>query len=274
MGNKKYIDTRGYYSRMNYVSNIFNLSLRNQALEFFESLIILVLGWWGINKTSKILLVFLNKSNIDTSIISFLSSCSKFCLRVILIAIVMSKIGFDMTSILAAIGASFIAVGISLKESLSNFVSGIVLVVTKPIHIGDTIEFDGHSGTVMKIEMLFTTLQTQEADKTVIIPNNRLVSNSILRKKSSHNILRYDIQKTLPENISNKDIIKSLQREFLINNKICEFPAPEFEIQSQSELNNKQLHITVWYKEMYSNEIADEMEKIVNKISYKLTQDS
>lgn len=259
---------------MSYVSNIFNLSLKNQALEFFEALIILVLGWWGINKISKILSIFLSKSNIDTGIVSFLGSCSKFSLRAILIAIVMSKIGFDMTSILAALGASFLAIGISLKDSLSNFISGIVLVVTKPIHIGDTIEFDNFSGTVMKIEMLFTTLQTQEADKTVIIPNSRLVSNSILRKKSSHNVLRYDIQKTLPESISNKEIIKSLQREFLANNKICEFPAPEFEIQSQPEFNNKQLHVTIWYKEMYSNEIREEMEQIINKISYKLTQDS
>lgn len=238
-----------------------------KVYNILKSVLILIIGWWIINKISKILLVFLNKSNIDTGIISFLNSCSKFSLRMILIAIIMSELGFNINSILTAIGASFIAVGISLKDSLSNFISGMVLIITKPIHVGDLIEFENFSGTVMKIEMLFTTLQTQDISKTVIIPNTKLVSNCVVRK-SQYNISKFEFEKNIPEHIINKskEIIKFLEKEILINTKICEFPKPEINI------NNQKLHITVWYQDMYASQMQSELEKITDKLSFKFIQ--
>lgn len=242
------------------------LSVKSHIIGVVEAIFLLLVGWWIINKISKISLMFFSKAGIDTGITSFLNSSLKFFLKVILLAVVMSCIGFDVTSILTAIGASFIAVGISLKDSLSNFISGIFLILTKPIHVGDFIEFEKHSGTVVKIEMLFTTLQTSEEDKTIIIPNAKLISNSIVRK-SRYNLSHLEFELLLPIGASEKEIDKFLNKEFLVNSYICQLPAPEIKIGINEE--NKTLFLGVWCQDRHLVMIKKDIQKILDKLSNK-----
>ncbi len=249
----------------NFISSII-LNIKSHILGVVEAIVLLLIGWWSINKISKISLVFFHKAGVDTGITSFLNSSLKFCLKVILLAAVMSCVGFDVTSILTAIGASFIAVGISLKDSLSNFISGMVLIVTKPIHVGDFIEFEKYSGTVVKIEMLFTTLQTEEEDKTVIIPNAKLISNSIVRK-SRYNLSRLEFKLLLNKDVQEKEIDRFLRKEFLANNYVCQLPAPEIKIEKDED--NKIFHIVVWCQDRHLIKTKENIEKVLDRISIK-----
>ena len=129
---------------------------------FLIAVIIMIVGWWLINKLSKVYLIFFQKASFDTGLISFFDSLIKFLRRVLLIVGVLDFLGFNTTSIVTAIGASFIAIGISLKDSLTNIVSGIILIINKPVHVGDYVELDGVKGTIIKIEMLFSFLKSSE----------------------------------------------------------------------------------------------------------------
>ncbi len=249
----------------NFINSVI-LNTKNHILEVAEAIVLFLIGWWSINKISKISLVFLRKAGVDSGITSFLNSSLKFCLKVILLAVLMSFIGFNITSILTAIGASFIAVGISLKDSLSNFISGMVLIVTKPIHVGDFIEFENHSGTVIRIEMLFTTLQTSEEDKTVIIPNAKLISNSIVRK-SQYNLSRVEFKLVTPIKIQEKEVDRFLNKEFLANNFICQLPAPE--IKTEEDEENKTFHIVVWCQDRHLLKVKEDTKQILDKLSNK-----
>lgn len=242
------------------------LNIKSHILGVVEALVLLLIGWWSINKISKVSLVFFHRAGVDTGITSFLNSSLKFCLKIILLAAVMSCVGFDVTSILAAIGASFIAIGISLKDSLSNFISGMVLIVTKPIHVGDFIEFEKYSGTVVKIEMLFTTLQTGEEDKTVIIPNTKLISNSIVRK-SGYNLSRLEFQVSLNKDVQEKEIDRFLSKEFLGNNCVCQLPAPEIKVEEDE--NKKIFHIIVWCQDRHIIKTKEDIREVLERLSVK-----
>ena len=266
----KYFNTDMKSSINGIWSKIFSLVSDNGLILLvimIKSLVLLVVGWWIINKISKVALVFLKKACTDYGITSFLSSLLKFSLRVMLIVIVMSSLGFDVTSILAAIGASMIAVGFSIKESLSNFISGIVLIINKPIHAGDFIEFGNFAGRVMRIEMLFTTLQTEEEGKTVVIPNAKLVSDVIVRK-GRFDISNLNLTYTFSDIIPIKNLDKYLIKEFILNDSIIQIPEPKIKLETTSE-NKTLIKISISCQEQKLLKVQNDIGKIIDKIANK-----
>ncbi len=256
---------------MDFLKNIFELwqpSLVNYITTMIQSLLILVIGWWGINKICNIFLLFFQKTASETAVASFLDSIIKFSLRMILIIMVLGHLGLNVTSLLAAIGAAVVAIGIALKENISNLVSGIILVISKPIHVGDYIEFESLKGTVIKIEMLFTTLQSKDDGKTIIIPNARLVANNIARKSD------YDISELWvcyeadAGNLKASEINKHLEKEFVLNNKILQIPKPIIETEI-SENKKITLKVKVWsqnqHKELARKDVETATVKLFSK---------
>lgn len=251
-----------------YFKSIIPVGLEAYFYNIFLALPIVLIGWWFINRISRLSAVFLRKASVDESITSFLNSLIKFFLKIILLVMALSILGVNVNSIVTALGASLVAIGISLKESLSNVVSGIVLVVNKPIHVGDFIEFDGFSGTVMKIEMLFTTLKTAEEGKTVIIPNVKLVSNTVVRK-SEYDLSKSEFNYRISFNKLNKESVrKFLEKEFLLSGSVLQIPSPEVVFEKVSEGKGK-LKIVVWSQSRYKEKASIEIEKAVAKLPAK-----
>ena len=251
-----------------YLKSIFPAGLEAYFYQACLVLPLVLAGWWLINRISRFSVVFLRKASVDKSITSFLNSLIKFFLKIILLVTALSMLGVNVNSIVTALGASLVAIGISLKESLSNVVSGIVLVVNKPIHVGDFIEFDGFSGTVMKIEMLFTTLKTAEEGKTVIIPNAKLVSNTVVRK-SEYDLSRSEFNYEISFEKLSKDSIKIfLEKEFLLSGSVLQIPSPEVSFKKISE-GKGELKIAVWSQSRYKGKASAEIEKVVSKLPAK-----
>lgn len=251
-----------------YFKSIIPVGLEAYFYNIFLVLPIVLIGWWFINRISRLSAVFLRKASVDESITSFLNSLIKFFLKIILLVMALSILGVNVNSIVTALGASLVAIGISLKESLSNVVSGIVLVVNKPIHVGDFIEFDGFSGTVIKIEMLFTTLKTAEEGKTVIIPNVKLVSNTVVRK-SEYDLSKSEFNYKISFNKLNKESVrKFLEKEFLLSGSVLQIPSPEVVFEKVSE-GKGELKIVVWSQSRYKEKTNAEIEKAVAKLPAK-----
>ena len=253
---------------INFFQSIVPIGLQAYFCQIFLALPIVLIGWWFINRISRLSAVFLRKTSDDESITSFLNSLIKFFLKIILLVTTLSILGVNVNSIITALGASLVAIGISLKESLSNVVSGIVLVVNKPIHVGDFIEFDGFSGIVIKIEMLFTTLKTVEEGKTVIIPNVKLVSNTVVRK-SEYDLLKSEFDYKISFNkLSEESVKKFLEKEFLLSGKVLQIPSPEVSFENISE-GKGELKIVVWSQSRYKEKVSIEIDRIISKLPAK-----
>ncbi len=144
-----------------------------------SAIVILVGGWWLIKLILKIMVRALNKGKADQTVISFLNSIVKAALFIFLGVCVLSALNFDVSTLIAAIGAATVTIGLALKDSLSNVASGTLIIINKKFKTGDFIETEGIIGEVIKIDMMYTTLRTYDY-KEVIIPNSRLTSNNII----------------------------------------------------------------------------------------------
>ncbi len=256
---------------MEFVKNICDFltqSIKDNYMMLIQSALILVIGWWLINKICKISLAFFQKSVSDAGMSSFLYSLMKFSLRLVLIIIIMAHMGLDVTSLMAAIAASLVAIGISLKDNISNLVSGIILVINKPIHVGDYIEFDGVKGEIIKIEMLFTTLKSDEKEKMVVVPNSKLISNNIIRK-SEYNVCSIKSCYTAPLNISkSKEVTLFLNKEILLNKKIDQIPEPVIKLKEEND--GVLLEMEVFTKNKFRKQVEKDVDETVNKLSNKM----
>lgn len=160
------------------------------ALSLIGAIIVLIIGLWVIKKVVTSIRKFMNKKEIDPSLVPFLCSLLKFGLQALLIISVVSMVGVEMTSFVAVLGAAGLAVGLALQGSLSNFAGGVMILIFKPFKVGDYIEGGGHSGTVNAIQVFHTILKTPD-NVTIVIPNGNL-SNSSIKNYSTEALRRVD----------------------------------------------------------------------------------
>lgn len=152
--------------------------------------IMLVVGWIVIGWVRKLMVKILVRK-MDTASAFFLGQITRALLLTILFITTLSELGVNTTSLLAALGAASLAIGLALKDSLKNLASGFLLVALKPFKKGDYIEAAGTAGSVDRLTMSHTYLKTPD-NKTVMIPNSSLI-HSNLTNYSTESRRRLDI---------------------------------------------------------------------------------
>ena len=121
----------------------------------------------------------MKRSNLDRIAVGFIRSVIQIILYAILAVIVLSILDVPMDSIVAVIASAGVAVALALKDSLSNLAGGFILLFSKPVKQGDTVQIDGTIGKVEQIDILYTKIVT--ADNTVaFIPNGKVTAAKII----------------------------------------------------------------------------------------------
>lgn len=106
-----------------------------------------------------------------------ISNSQKAVLLFIGIMLALSKLGFDVGALVAGLGLTSFALGLALKDAISNLVSGIMIVLYKPIKLGDKIEMSGTKGTVVDFNLRYITIKAEGVSH--LIPNSLLLNNKI-----------------------------------------------------------------------------------------------
>ncbi|WP_017304869.1 mechanosensitive ion channel family protein [Spirulina subsalsa] len=133
----------------------------------------------------------LRKAEVDETLISFAVNLTYFGVLVFVFIIVLGQLGIQTTAIVAALTSGFLAIGLALQGSLSNFAAGVLLVMFRPFRVGDYIEGAGTGGVVEDIQ-IFTTILTSPDNKMVVIPNASLTGGNIINY-SAKPIRRLDL---------------------------------------------------------------------------------
>lgn len=141
--------------------------------------IILWVGFKVIHKLNDITTKTLTARNIDATIRPFFASMVDVSLRLILFLVVASIFGFEISSIVALIGALAFAVGLALQGSLGHFASGILLLVLKPYRVGDEIKVGEAEGHVEEIQVFNTIIRTRD-NRRITVPNGLITSGNII----------------------------------------------------------------------------------------------
>jgi len=120
----------------------------------------------------------LQRAGTDTMLVNFLGSIIYSVLIIAVLLAAVDSLGVNVTSLMAILGAAGLAVGLALKDSLSNFAAGVMIIVFRPFKIGDFITAGGCSGVVDEIG-LFATLMHTGDNQRIIVPNSGILGGNI-----------------------------------------------------------------------------------------------
>ena len=148
------------------------------------AVILLVIGVLAIRVLMKLVDKSLSKSKLEKAATSLIRSLLKVVLYVLLGLMVASRLGIDVTGIVALASVASLALSLSLQDALSNVIGGFTLLSNHPFHSGDFVEIAGQAGTVQTIDITYTKLTTAD-NKTISLPNSAVVASQIVNYSTS-----------------------------------------------------------------------------------------
>lgn len=142
------------------------------------ALVIFVIGRWVARAITNSLKRVMNMREVDETLVTFLANLSYAILLTAVILASLDSLGLPVTSLLAVLGAAGLAIGLALKDSLSNFAAGVMLVLFRPFSKGDFVEVAGIAGKVSEVRIFSTILITGD-NKLIVIPNGQVAADTI-----------------------------------------------------------------------------------------------
>ena len=239
------------------------------GLKLLAAFLIYFIGAWIIRRIKSILRRTFERRKTDAAIASFVQSITSIALTLMLIIITIGTVGIDTSSIAALLTGGGLAIGLALNGTMQNFAGGLMILIFKPFKAGDFIEAQGHSGTVIEVNMTSTKLTTTD-NRVIIIPNG-ILSNDVINNYSGRQMRRLDVTVGVEYGSSSDetkqllmDLIKSDERSMSVDQG-----APADPFVALSALNDSAVEFTIriWVKtENYWPLKFDMTERIYNEL--------
>ena len=143
------------------------------------AVLVIICGSIAVRYLMKIARRGIARLPLNLTIQGFLIACIRLVLYFVVVLLACGMLGIPISSLLALFGMAGLAVSLSVQNLLSNVVSGLVLLISKPFSVGDFIESGSISGTVNSITLLHTHITTP-SNKAVFVPNGQLTASEII----------------------------------------------------------------------------------------------
>lgn len=223
------------------MENIWTLIKDNAAVygvRIITAVVIFLIGWWVAKAVAAGLAKLMRRSNIDATLVGFIRNLVYFGLLVFVIIAAIDRLGVQTTSLVAALGAAGLAVGLALQGALSNFGAGVLIIVFKPFKVGDFVQAGGEMGSVKKVTVFNTVLGSPD-NRKIIIPNSKVIGDSITNF-SDIDMRRVDLVFGISYGDNIKTAKEVLEKLVTSDDRVLKDPAPVIAV---SELGDSSINL-------------------------------
>ena len=164
------------------VSKFYNVIVEfiaNYSLQILGALIIFIIGIFVSKYLRKMVFNLLLKNNIDETLSGFVANFIRLLIIIMMGILALGKLGISIAPFIAAIGALSLTAGLALQGSVSNFAAGVILIITKPFKIGDTITINDVYGEVLEIKLAYTVLHNEDGEQ-ITVPNKYMIGDVLV----------------------------------------------------------------------------------------------
>lgn len=230
------------------------------ATNLLAALAIFIIGKWITGWIVKLIRVAMEKRKTDPVLVSFISSLAQGALLALVVITALGTLGVQTTSFAALIAAAGLAIGLALQGSLSNFASGVLIILFRPFKVGDFIDAGGTMGIVEEVGILFTILKTPD-NKKIIAPNTALMGG-VITNFSANPTRRVDMTFGVSYSDDLDKVEQTIKSVILGDARILEDPAPQVAVISHGD-NSINFVCRPWVKkEDYWDVLFDTHKKI------------
>lgn len=148
------------------------------GIDIIGALTILIVGWIIVGWIQRRVTILLGRSKVDETLRPIIATVVRYILMIFILIAVLAQFGVQTASIIAALGAAGLAIGLALQGTLQNIAAGFMLLFLRPFKVGDYIDAEGRTGTVDEIGLFVTQMTTLEG-VFVSVPNSQLWGSMI-----------------------------------------------------------------------------------------------
>lgn len=215
------------------------------GIKLLVAIVIFVVGRIVARVISNTLKKVLARHEVDKILETFVSNLAYWAMMTFVIIASINQLGVQTTSLIAVMGAAGLAVGLALQGSLSNFASGVLIVLFRPYRVGDFVEAAGVNGAVEQVQILTTILKTPD-NKRIIVPNSEIMS-SIITNYSANETRRVDLTVGVSYDDDLDKVRKTLTDIIAADDRVLQDPPCQIAV---SELGDSSVNFTVrpWAK--------------------------
>jgi small conductance mechanosensitive channel len=219
--------------------------LAKYSLQVVAALAIYIIGKWLARIISKLIMRALTRAKFDPTLVPFVENLSYAAMMIFVVIAALARLGVEMTSVVAVLGAAGLAVGLALQGSLANFASGVLLLVFKPFKVGDYIKAAGTEGSVKAIH-IFNTILTSPDNVRIIVPNSQVTGGNITNV-TANDTRRVDLVIGVSYNDDLKKAKRVIEAVLAAEKRILAQPAAEVTV---ADLNASSVDFVVrpWVK--------------------------
>jgi len=215
-----------------------------------------MLSTWGISVVGAIALLIvgriiagwirssitkgLQRANTDSTLIPFFASMAYYVALAVVLIAVLNLFGIETTSLIAVLGAAGLAIGLALQGTLSNFAAGVMLLIFRPIRVGDFVEVAGQAGSVAEISIFSTILNTGDNIR-ITIPNAQIYGDTV-KNYSFNDNRRIDLVMGIGYGDDIGSAISIIERVITSDERTLRDPAPTVAV---SELADSSVNLVV-----------------------------
>ena len=217
----------------------------NFGIKAATALAIFLIGKFLIRLVVSGLRKVMQKQDVDKTLETFICNLVSTALLVVVVIAAIGALGVETTSFIAIFGAAGLAVGLALQGSLSNFASGVLIVLFRPYRVGDWVEAAGISGSVEQVQILTTILKTGD-NKQIIVPNSQIM-DSIITNYSANDTRRVDMVFGVSYSDDIDKVRETIKELIAADDRILAEPAPQIAV---SQLADSSVNFVVrpWVK--------------------------
>ena len=215
------------------------------GLKVLAALAILIVGRLLAGWARKLVNKVMTRSKADPIIVGFVGSIVYVALLAFVVVAALGQIGIQTTSFIAILGAAGLAIGLALQGSLSNFAAGFLLIMFRPFKVGDFIEGAGVAGIVESIQIFTTTMRTGD-NKTVIVPNAKLLDDNIINY-STKETRRVDLTVGVSYDADLGEVKRILNDIAAKDERVLTDPEPQIAVSELAD-NSVNLVMRLWTK--------------------------
>ncbi len=207
---------------------------------------ILLVGWIAANWISGGVRRALGKvKRVDDTLRGFFASLVKYVILAFVLIAVLNQFGVQTASLIAIFGAAGLAVGLALQGTLSNVAAGVMLLIFRPVKVGQYVEVAGHAGTVKEISLFTTELATPD-NVQIVIPNAQVWGTSVVNY-SAHPTRRCDFTLSISYADDIDQAMEVARREVAGDARAMDDPEPTIAVANLGE-SSVDLTVRVWLK--------------------------
>lgn len=242
---------RAYFGPISEALNYELVALGNARITPLTIIYILILAIALVylsNKLKRLLVSrLLARTSLDTGAQQAIGTITRYVVLFVGLLVIFQTVGIDLTTLNVLAGAVGLGIGFGLQNIANNFISGLILLIERPIKVGDRIEVDDVNGDVIAIGARSTTIKTNDSI-AIIVPNSKFISENVINWSFGGDIIRFKIPVGVAYD-SDIDLVTDLLIQIAKDNEhVADDPPPSVRL-TDLEASSLKFELRAWSSE-------------------------